>query len=316
MDKTIILLGAAHVHLPDHLRVAHDEGWRILAVHDRVADRAAQHAGALSARVTDLSALTQVGGRAAIVCSETVHHEADCIAALSAGLDVFCEKPLGGSADAAGRIATAATAHDRIVHTGYFLRTLAPVQELKARLDAGAIGPVIEARVRFSHDGGFADWLNLDCWMTDPLLACYDGFVDEAVHGIDLLHWLVGPICSGHAVTGRALGWRVDDHGAAILRHDSGATSVVEAGWTDNRMRLEIDIVGRNGGAHLRDGRGQLWTRDGRPETLPGRADLDAGEGLRPLLHALDGRSAPGLVPLDDAVAVNAALDAMGLRLV
>ena len=50
--------------------------------------------------------------------------------------------------------------------------------------------------------------------MTDPARACYGGFVDEAV--IDLLQWLVGPIA--WAMRSRvALGWPVDDHGAALI---------------------------------------------------------------------------------------------------
>lgn len=315
MDKSIILLGAAHVHLPDHLRVAEQDGWSVQAVHDRDAARAARLARTLGAGLTQPDRLAGTGASAAIVCSETVHHEADCLAALHAGLDVFCEKPLGGSAFAAGRIADTAQGLGRVLQTGFFMRTLRPVQALKARLDAGAIGAVTEARVRFAHDGGYADWLDLDCWMTDPALACYDGFVDEAVHGIDLLRWLLGPVERGHAVTGRTLGWRVDDHGAAVLRHDSGAISVVEAGWTDSRMRLEIDLVGQNGGADLRDGAARIWRRGRAPEPLPGRAVLDAGDGLRPFLRALAGDPAPALVPPQDAAAVNTILDAMGLRL-
>ena len=69
--------------------------------------------------------------------------------------------------------------------------------------------------MRFSHDGEYADWLDLECWMTDPALACYGGFADEAVHAIDALQWLLGPIDTAQAVTGNVLGWPVDDHGAS-----------------------------------------------------------------------------------------------------
>ncbi|ETX27668.1 Gfo/Idh/MocA family protein [Roseivivax isoporae] len=311
MERTLIVTGAAHVHLPDHLRVAREAGWRIAGVCDRDPARAEACAAALSVPVVEGPGAVEA--RAALVCSETVHHVEDCLAAFDAGLDVFCEKPLGGSADAARRIADAAEAQGRLLQTGYFMRTIAPLRELRARIAGGAIGRVTAARLRFSHDGGYADWLDLDCWMTDPGLACYGGFVDEAVHGIDALRWMLGPVARGHAVTGNVLGWPVDDHGAAILTFESGATAVVEAGWTDTRMRLELDLIGAAGGADLRDGVARLWTRDGVPEELPDRAVLDAGDGIRPFLRRLDGEEAPGLVPPHEAAEVNALIDAMGL---
>lgn len=313
MTRSLIVMGAAHVHLPDHLRAARDHGWTVAAVTDRNRARAERLATDLGVPVADGPG--DADAAAAIVCSETAHHEQDCRAAFDAGLDVFCEKPLGGSGAAAMRIAEAAEAQGRLLQTGYFMRTLAPLQDLHRRIAGGALGDVTSARVRFSHDGGYAGWLNLDCWMTDPALACYGGFVDEAVHAIDALRWLLGPVTTGHAVTGNALGWPVDDHGAAVMTFATGATAVVEAGWTDTRMRLELDIVGTGGAAELRDGVLTVTPRGGDPETLPDRAELDAGEGIRPFLRRLDGEDPRGLVPPQEAAQVNVLLDAMGLRL-
>lgn len=315
-DKTLILLGAAHVHLPDHLRHIERKGWRVTHVHDRDPDRRDRVCADLDARpLWQLEDIAGTDCTAALVCSETAHHEADITAAFNAGLPVFSEKPLAGSHEAALRCADLAKDRGLLLHTGYFFRTNAALQRLKSELDAGRIGTVIAARMRFSHDGGYADWLDLDCWMTDPALACYDGFVDEAVHVIDMLQWLIGPITRGSAVTGNALGWRLDDHGAAVVTFENGATGVIEAGWTDTEMRLEIDLVGTEGAARVKDDTLTITRRDTDEPSDPIQlSPFDAGEGIVPFLDALEGETPPALVSPDAAASVNAVLDAMGLK--
>jgi predicted dehydrogenase len=317
-DRSLVLLGAAHVHLDDHLRVLRDEGWQVNHVHDRDTARRDAFCGRLGAApLDDLGALADTQALGAIVCSETAFHEADIAAALRAGLPVFTEKPLAGSAAAARRCAELAEDRGLLLQTGYFMRTNPGFATIRGWIVDGAIGSAHEARMRFSHDGGFADWLDLDAWMTEPARACYGGFADEAVHAIDMLQWLLGPAVEGAARTGNALGWPLDDHGAAVLYFTDGATGVVEAGWTDTSMRLELDLTGSEGAIRLSDGRAHLIRRgeDGVAKTVD-LAPLDAGEGIRPFLHALDGGESTGLVPPRDAAYVNALLDGMDLRLI
>jgi 1,5-anhydro-D-fructose reductase (1,5-anhydro-D-mannitol-forming) len=316
-DRTLALMGCAHVHLDDHLRVLAEEGWRVSHVHDLDEVRGRDFRDGLSAApLRDPEALPTTGVRGAIVCSETAHHEADIVAALSAGLPVFTEKPLAGSARAALRCADMAEAARLPLHTNYFMRTNAGFARIRSWISTGALGKIVHARMRFSHDGGYADWLDLDAWMTDPALACYGGFADEAVHALDMLQWLLGPVAEGAARTGNALGHRVDDHGAAVLSFETGATGVAEAGWTDTAMRLELDIIGSQAAIRLAEGRADLRPRGtDAPSDSVRLAPLDAGEGLRPFLAALSGETAQGLVQPHEGAAVNALLDAMGLRL-
>lgn len=314
---TLVLLGAAHVHLPDHLHRIAEAGRRIGHVFDRDTTRRDRLCADLDAEPLDtLEALDGLGAAGAVVCSETAFHEADIKAALSAGLPVFSEKPLAGSARAAHDLARQADAAGVLLQTGYFFRTIPVLREARGWIAEGRLGRVTSARMLFCHDGGFADWLDLDCWMTDPERACYDGFVDEAVHVIDALQWMLGPVAAGHAVTANALGWPLDDHGAAVLRFENGATGVAEAGWTDTHMRLELDVVGEAAAISLREGEMTLTPRTAHAPTKRLRLGaLDAGTGILPFLAALEGRSAPGLVPAREAAGVNAVLDDLNLRL-
>lgn len=316
-SKQLALLGGAHVHLDDHLTHLTARGWRVSHLHERDPARRAVLCDRLEARQVSPCELKESGCLGAVVCSETVHHEEDILAALRAGLPVFVEKPMAGSAVAAKRCAKMARQNGLALHCGYFLRTNAALRRLHTVLQAGRLGRIIEASMRFSHDGGYADWLDLDCWMTDPVRACYGGFADEAVHVIDALQWLLGPIRAGQAVTGNALGWPVDDHGAALLQFESGAMGVVEAGWTDWKMRLELDFVGTEGWARLQEGRLQIGRRgqEMAAEEIALSA-LDAGAGIDPFLNLLEGVEARGLVPPEDAVRVNELLDQMDLALI
>jgi predicted dehydrogenase len=310
-ERTLALLGAAHVHLPDHLRVARDEGWGIVAVHDRDPARRTAWCERLGAAPLDRADdVARAGASAVLVCSETVHHEADIGAALECGLPVFAEKPLGADAATAARLAAAADRSGVLLDTAYFMRTNPALAEVRDRVRDGAIGAVVEARMRFSHDGAYADWLDLDGWMTRPELASYGGFADEAVHCVDWLLWTLGPVLEGYGVRGHALGYPVDDHGAGVLRFESGATATVEAGWTDTRMRLELDLVGSEGGARLHEGQVDLRRRDGAAPIWSAEiGPLDAGEGIRPFLAAVAEGRRTGLVAPGEAAAVNAAID-------
>ncbi|MEQ8399653.1 MAG: Gfo/Idh/MocA family oxidoreductase [Roseitalea porphyridii] len=310
-DKTLAIVGAAHVHLPDHVRVAGEAGFAIGAVFDRNAARAERWAGETGARaIADRAAITPDEIAGAIVCSETAHHEADIAFLLEAGIPVFTDKPLAGDAAAARRIAEAAARTGTLLHTGFFMRTNPPLAELRDRVRGGELGDVVEVRGRFAHDGAYADWLDLSGWMTTPDLACYGGFADEGVHVIDLLMWMAGPVAGGAARLGNARGFPVDDHGAAALSFKSGATGAVQAGWTDRTMRLEIELIGTEAGATVGDGKVEITGRgEDAPRWSASLSPLDAGQGLVPFLAALEGRPADALVTPDEAAAVNAVLD-------
>lgn len=313
-ERTLMLVGTAHAHTPDHARVVAEEQWAITRVFDRDHERRQRWCDELGAEPADAIAPdghAPQGIDGVIICGETCHREADISAALNAGLPVFTEKPLAGTGAAARRLADLAERSGVLLDTGYFLRTNPTLTSLRAQVRDGTIGQVLEAHLRFAHDGAYADWLDVSGWMTDPEMACFGGFGDEVVHVLDWLLWTLGPVASSKILLGHALDAPVDDHGTALLQMDAGAQVVLAAGWTDIRLRLEIDIVGTKGQATLRDGQARVLTRDGGEEPIWEQplATLDAGEGLRPFLGALERGDRTGLIRAADAAAVSAALE-------
>lgn len=307
--KRFVLIGAAHAHTPDHLRVAAEEGWRCAALCDPDPDRARRLSDRLSAPALGRDAVLAAGADAVLVCGETADRAAEVGAALDAGLPTFCEKPLGPDAATAERLAAQARDAGVRLDTGYFLRTNPALAALRDRVRGGAVGRVIEARARFAHDGAFADWLDLDGWMTDPRRAAYGGFADEGVHALDWLLWTLGPLEEGRATLAQSCGYAVDDHGVAALRFASGAIGTLSAGWTDFRLRLELELIGETGRAEAREGVARIEPRNGGAPWKAAIAPLDAGEGSRPLLRALAGRDGAPVCAPEEAAAVSRAMD-------
>jgi len=295
----IVLVGAAHVHVPDHVRMAESLGCRIVAVMDHDPARAAACAEKTGARVvTDVA---DARADAAIVASENARHEASVGQAFDAHLPVLCEKPLATDGAAARRMAQRAARDGLILDTAFSMRADWAIATLSSRIRQGALGRVISARVRYAHDGALADWLDLSGWMTDPAEAGYGGFGDEGVHALDWLMWTLGPVASGTAVVGRSLGLGVDDHAVAALQMESGATATLEGGWTDRAIHFEAEVLGTRATAMLATGadggRAEITDRDGGMVWSAMTRPLDAGAAVEPFLHAVrDGRD-----PLVDA---------------
>ncbi len=309
-ERAYILVGAAHAHTADHVRVAEEEGWRCAAVLDRDPARRAEWADRAGAPTVQRLADAARRADAAIVCGETADRAAQVGGALVNGLPTFSEKPLAPDATTAATLARVAAAKGVLLDIGFFLRTNPALAELRERVRAGAVGEALEARMRFGHDGGYADWLDLSGWMSRPERASYGGFGDEAIHALDWLLWTLGAPRAVSAQRSHALGLPVDDGGVATLRFPNGATGVAQGGWTDIRMRLELDLVGEAGWAHVADGRAAIHRRGAsEPVWTADLAPLDAGEGARAFLGAVADGAQQGLTPPADAVATNALLD-------
>jgi predicted dehydrogenase len=70
-------------------------------------------------------------------------HEEQALAAVAAGKQVFCEKPLALTGDGAARILAACKSKDIILGIGHERRFEGAWEEMKRRLDAGELGTLL-----------------------------------------------------------------------------------------------------------------------------------------------------------------------------
>jgi UDP-N-acetyl-2-amino-2-deoxyglucuronate dehydrogenase len=175
--------------------------------------------------------------------SPSGRHREQAVACARAGLHVLVEKPLGLTTAETDEIAGACEAAG--VRAGVFFqdRCQPDLVRLKAFLDAGGLGRVhlAAARVRWHRPPeyyGASRWRGT--WAQDGGGAV----MNQGIHTLDLLLWLLGDVRRVQAATRTALhAIEVEDTAAAVLELASGAVATYEAttaAWPGYPRRVEI----------------------------------------------------------------------------
>jgi len=127
-----------------------------------------------------------------MVGSFNCFHREHAVAALDAGKDVFCEKPLATTLDDCLAMRDARDRSGRKFYMGFTLRHAPHYRRIRRLLDDGAIGKIISFEfnetLEFNH-GGFIhqDWRRLTANAGTHLL-------EKCCHDIDLAIWMVGSL--------------------------------------------------------------------------------------------------------------------------
>jgi predicted dehydrogenase len=151
------------------------------------------------------------------VLTPTPQHGEVCAAALGAGLDVFCEKPLVLSPADAGMLAEQVARTGRVLQVGYYFRHHPLFRHARERVAAGDLG-----RLRYLS-GTFAGFkrARADIGVT----------ASDAVHFLDYFNWLTGgPPERVQAIARDHFGRGLDDLALILLEYPGGVVGKVEAG--------------------------------------------------------------------------------------
>lgn len=204
-------------------------------------------------------------------------------AAVEAGLNVICDKPMTFDLAQAEQLANAVDASDVVFavshnYTGYPL-----VRQAREMILNGELGEINAIRVCYIQ-GWLRTRLEQEsqkqaAWRTDPTKSGAAGcFGDIATHAYNLARYMTGllPDCISCHLRTYEEGRRLDDYGTAVVRFQNGALGTVTASQIshgrENDLFIEIDgtkgalqwrqedpnqmIVRRNGHPH------QIYTRD------------------------------------------------------
>ncbi len=208
------------------------------------------------------------------ICTPHATHAAIAIDALDAGVHVVLEKPLAHSRDEGRRLVEAADRSAARIAICFQNRYNAPVQAAYELLRSGSLGAVLgaSATVFWHRDAAYyrdRPWRGRWATAGGGLL------MNQAIHTVDLLQWLLGDVDQviGGAAT-RLLGHviEVEDTADLVLRHASGATSTLFATLSNAvNAPVTIDVVTERATLALR---GDLTVTydDGTTEVVPERA--------------------------------------------
>jgi len=268
------------------------------------------------------------------ICTPNMYHEPLSVAALEAGKNVLCEKPLAPTPEAVQRMIDARDRSGKLLMTAQHQRFHGNSRAMKAEIMAGVLGQIYHARawmLRRAAYPGRASFVQKRHSGGGPC-------IDIGVHVLDLTLWLMGnpkPV----TVTGVSRkelanqpgvftiwggfpppeGWDVEEFAAAFVRFENSATLMLEVSWLlhhdTHGEDQQIWLYGTEGGAHLP--KCEVYQTNRQTKQLYNRKLQLTKDSMEP--HALqciefaqaivDG--APSPVPAEQSMQVMSILDAV-----
>ncbi len=211
-------------------------------------------------------------------------HPVQAVAVANAGKHIVTEKPMAISADGATVMIDAADSHGVTLAVIFQNRFHPDTLKLKRAVEAGMLGRLIFGNA-FVHWRRTADYYAASGgWRGTWELDGGGALINQSIHTIDLLQWMMGDVASiaAHSAT-LSHDIEAEDAASASVRFRNGALGVIQgttAASGDFPVRLEI--VGDRGRAVLESGTLSHWdVPEPLDDSLLTDADRDAIEGWR-----------------------------------
>lgn len=204
------------------------------------------------------------------ICTWNNSHAEISIAALDAGKNVLCEKPLCQTVEEALAVEQAVKRSGKLLQVGFVRRYSDNAQILKQFIEAGELGDIYYAKAsclrRLGNPGG---------WFSDRERSGGGPLIDIGVHIIDICWYLMGKpkVKSVSANVSNILGNRahirnlsfykaadydasknnVEDMANAMIRFENGASLLIDVSFTLHAKsdEMSIKLYGDKGGAEL-----------------------------------------------------------------
>jgi predicted dehydrogenase len=273
--------------------IASIPGARLLAVCARDEKRLTEFAARFGATgYTDYNRfLDHPGLRIVNVCTPSGLHAEQGVAAARAGKHVLVEKPIDTTLEKADALIEACDRGGVKLGVIFQSRFLPSVQKIKRAIDEGRLGRLMigDAYVKWYRSPEYY----ADSWHGTAAMDGGGALINQAIHTVDLLRWMMGPVDAAFAMKAALRYPQIEgeDTLVASLRFKNGALGVIEAATSAKpgfKRRLEISgergaiiLDGDTIGCWAIDGEGQ--EADGGEQTTDGSADPAAisNEGHR-----------------------------------
>src|SRR5665648_218134 len=230
--------GVSHAHAPHWLALDVDVSVYALAGADELAARY----GLTAVRTLEQLLLTT---DVIDICTPTVTHRELTLAAIGAGKNVLCEKPLGRTVEDAKAIAAAAHAANVQVYPAHVVRFFPEYAAMHAAVEQGKIGQPAVLRFTRGGEGATSDWFFDEAQSGGIIL-------DQMIHDLDQARWIAGEVVQVYAVQNPptvrgSVPRNVVVH--VTLTHLNGAISHIQGIWGPRGMdfRTSFDVAGDAG---------------------------------------------------------------------
>jgi predicted dehydrogenase len=239
----------------------------IVAIADVAKERATEARGCASeaAVLGSYEEMLDAALDGVVIATPSAMHAEQAVAALERGLAVFCQKPLGRTAQEARRVVWAARAADRLLGVDLSYRYSRGMQRVRELVRSGALGAVYAVNLTF-HNAYGPD----KGWFYDPALSGGGCLIDLGTHLVDLALWTLGfPRVIG--ASGRLLAGgapvsphepKVEDYACARLDLAGGAVVQLACSWRLSAgcdAAIEAAFYGTKAGAAFRNVNGSFY---------------------------------------------------------
>lgn len=203
------------------------------------------------------------GLEAVLLITPNYLHRKQVIAALDADLHVFVEKPIALNLDEGIEMISKAEAKGLVLMVGHNMRFWPGARRAKEYLADGMLGQLISVELHFSSPRGIH--LPVDSWRRKPELCALPPVTQLAIHGFDLIHYLIGFIEVVTTSTRSAITRdEVIDSTSAIFKMEDGALGVMVSNYCTPEL-FELRLSGTGG--QMRISPEGFWFREMDPST-------------------------------------------------
>ena len=183
-----------------------------------------------------------------IICTPSGLHLESGLAALDAGHHLVVEKPLEVTPERCDTLIRRAAERERALVGIFQARFSDGTRQVKAAVEAGRFGKLTlaSASVKWYRSQEYYDQA---AWRGTWKIDGGGTLMNQSIHAIDLLQWMVGDVSEAFAYTDTMAhtGIEVEDVAAAALRFANGALGTImctTASWPGWAKRIEISGTG------------------------------------------------------------------------
>lgn len=205
------------------------------------------------------------------ICTPSGLRHDIAILAAQLGKHIIVEKPIEVSLEKIDDMLSECVKNEVVISGIFSMRYNEHYNLAKEAITIGRLGKLIlgDAYIKWYRSQEYYDRGN---WRGTKLLDGGGVLMNQSIHFIDLLQWMMGPVKHVFAETGTLghHGIEVEDTAVAAVRYENGAIGVIEgttAAWPGIGNR--IDIHGENGTISIEDNIIKRWEfRDEHPIDL------------------------------------------------
>lgn len=218
--------------------------------------------------------------QAVSICTPSGIHADLGVPAARAGRHVLVEKPIDVSLEKADSLIRACDSAGVKLAVAFQSRHLDAPRLLKSAVESGRLGkPILgNAHIKWYRK---PEYYASNSWRGTLVMDGGGALINQAIHTVDLLRWIMGPVAGVSAYSDKLLhpGIEAEDTLVAVVKFQNGALGIIEAATSAYPgFKRRVEITGTEGTVILDGDNLTTWAlRDGSANPSASAGDVSDG---------------------------------------